>query len=260
MKVIVVSDVHLGYENSDKKSFNIYLDGLQHDYEFTDLVLLGDLVDMWRRDSSGVFLENHDTFEKVLGLGQKVRAHYVAGNHDFHVLKMKGHSYPLNFIKGLDLTDGDYNYRFLHGYEFDQDQKESHMEALCRVMSDEVESIVSDAWSTMTRDLGDLRSMLVDPLMRERRKQQGGLMLKPEIRLKDRLRGIESHVCSIVRPSEILVFGHTHRPFINKAETVVNCGSWVNDSPIHNTYVELHNGKPRLFAFGGEEILERSEC
>lgn len=255
-----MSDVHLGYEQSDKKSFNSFLDGLQHDDEVTDLVLLGDIVDMWRRDSSGVFLENHDTFEKVLGLGTKMCVHYIVGNHDFHLLKIKGHSYPLDFIRGLDLTDGDFNYRFLHGYEFDQDQKESHMEALCRVMSDAVENIESDAWSTMTRGLGDLRSMLVDPLMRERRKQRGGLMLKPEIRLKERLRGIERYVCSIVRSGEILVFGHTHRPFINKAETVANCGSWVNDSTIHNTYIELHNGKPRLYTFGGEEILERSEC
>ena len=260
MKLIVVSDLHLGYENSDKISFNNFLENLQHDNEVTDLVLLGDLFDMWRRDSSGVFLENHDTLEKVLDLRQKMRVHYVAGNHDYHVLKMQGHSYPFNFVKSLELTDGDSKYRFLHGYEFDTDQKETLMEALCRVMSDEIESVESQAWSTMTRDLGDLRSMLADPLMRERRRQQGGLMVKPEIRLKNKLKGIERHVSSIVQPGEILVFGHTHRPFINKIETVANCGSWVSDSPIHNTYIELSSGKPRLFAFGGEEILERSEC
>ncbi len=56
--MFVVSDQHLGYENSDKKSFNQFLDSLLNEREVTDLVLLGDVVDMWRRDASGVFLEN----------------------------------------------------------------------------------------------------------------------------------------------------------------------------------------------------------
>ncbi|MGD1061518.1 MAG: hypothetical protein ABR879_08695, partial [Methanomassiliicoccales archaeon] len=61
MKTIVVSDVHLGSEKSDKEAFNAFLISLHDDNEVTDLVLLGDLVDMWRRDASGVFLENMDT-------------------------------------------------------------------------------------------------------------------------------------------------------------------------------------------------------
>ena len=40
MKVIVVSDLHLGYENSDKLSFSNFLEQLLKDAEITDLVLL----------------------------------------------------------------------------------------------------------------------------------------------------------------------------------------------------------------------------
>ena len=55
----------------------------------------------------------------------------------------------------------------------------------------------------------------------------------------------------------MLIFGHTHQPFINDEENVVNAGCWVNDETPSNTYVELSGGKPRLFVFGGEEIKER---
>ena len=54
-----------------------------------NLVLLGDIVDMWRRDASGVFLENRDTMDRILELPQSIKVHYVAGNHDYHVLHLR---------------------------------------------------------------------------------------------------------------------------------------------------------------------------
>ncbi len=92
LKLTIVSDLHLGYKNADKDSFSRFLDSMQSDKETTDLVLLGDIVDMWRRDASGVFLENWDIVAKIIGLKQKMRIHYVAGNHDYHVLLMRGQS------------------------------------------------------------------------------------------------------------------------------------------------------------------------
>jgi UDP-2,3-diacylglucosamine pyrophosphatase LpxH len=262
LKVVIVSDVHLGYENSDKSSFNSFLDGLREDAEATDFVLLGDIVDMWRRDASGVFLENQDVMKKITALNKKMNVHYVAGNHDYHVLKLQNHSYPFKFEKNLNLLDGELNYRFLHGYEFDPAQQEPFMEALCRVMSDEAGSIESEAWASLTREWSDAKKFFYALLLRRRsfRKTASNLLLNPENRLKDTYGEVEKRACSYVQRGEILVFGHTHRPFINKEEKVVNTGSWVTDAPIHNTFVELLKGKPRLFVFGGEEIKERVEC
>ena len=89
----------------------------------------------------------------------------------------------------------------------------------------------------------------------------GRLHKPPEDRLKESLGKINSTACQQVRPGEVLVFGHTHAPFVNKAENVVNCGSWVKDSNPYDTYVELDGGKPRLFIFGPQEqeITERAE-
>jgi len=259
----VLSDVHLGYEHSDKASFNRFLDRIQQDAEgTTDIVLLGDIVDMWRRDSSGVFLENWDTLQKIMILQSNMRVHYVAGNHDFHVLKLQNHSYPFEFVPKLSLTDGEYKYTFIHGYEFDPLQDAMMMEALCRVMSDEVGSFESGAWATLTRDWSDFQYFLSTLLLRKREKRELAekIQVNPEVRLKETVQGIERRVCSTVQQGEVLVFGHTHRPFINKSENVANCGSWVTDSTVHNTFVELSEGKPKLFVFEGKEIKERIEC
>jgi predicted phosphodiesterase len=85
----------------------------------------------------------------------------------------------------------------------------------------------------------------------------GGVTQPPETRLSKILGDVEHCACSTVKNGEILVFGHTHHPFINQAENVVNSGAWVTDSPVHNTVVELSGGKPRLAIFEGREITER---
>jgi UDP-2,3-diacylglucosamine pyrophosphatase LpxH len=264
MKVVVTSDQHLGYANSDKNAFNAFLDHLAQDSEATHLVLLGDVVDMWRRDASGVFLENDDTMRKVLALKGKLEVYYVAGNHDYHALELQDHSYPFQFQKDLTLRDGRTRYRFVHGYEFDPEQDAIWMEALCRVMSDEIGSFESGFWAQLTRAWSNAKYVLYEIFLFWRKSgtqtRMERLQLTPEARLEKTFGQVESRACASVKPNEILVFGHTHRPFVNKAENVVNSGSWVTDSPIHNTFVELSNGKARLFVFGGQEITERKEC
>ena len=86
-----------------------------------------------------------------------------------------------------------------------------------------------------------------------------GVTQPPEKRLSQILGDIERSACSTVKEGEILVFGHTHHHFINEAENVVNAGSWVADSRIHNTFVELRGGKPKLSIFEGHEITERAQ-
>ena len=114
------------------------------DKELKELVLLGDIVDMWRRDASGVFLENMDTMEIVKGLQKNIKVDYVAGNHDYHVLKLKNRAphyrYPFEFSRELEIVDGGRTIIFMHGYEFEYGHEiglmRPSMEVLCRMMSD----------------------------------------------------------------------------------------------------------------------------
>lgn len=263
MKVVVASDQHLGYVKADKKAFNAFLDNLTQESDVTHFVLLGDVVDMWRRDASGVFLEHHDTLAKILNLKSKgVQVFYVAGNHDYHVLNLDNPAYPLDFRKEVYLTDGRVNYRFVHGYEFDPEQKVPLMAFLCRVMSDKGGVLESELWmdyNSLKNTLSKVEPSFVKADLATITERLHLLHLRPEDRLKDSLGKINLNAYNEVKPGEVLIFGHTHHPFVNKAENVVNAGSWVEDAVIHNTYVELSGGKPRLFVFGGHEITERTE-
>jgi UDP-2,3-diacylglucosamine pyrophosphatase LpxH len=262
MRVIVTSDHHLGYSNADKTAFNAFLDELAQEDNVTHLVLLGDVVDMWRRDASGVFLEAHDTIAKILTLKSKgVQIFYVAGNHDYHVVDLDNPAYPIQFSKELSLTDGQVTYRFIHGYQFDPEQKIPFMAFLCRVMSDKGGALESHLWTDFN-SLNNIFSKIEPSFVKtDIAAIAGRLQRRPEERLRESLVHINSAACKQVKPGEVLVFGHTHAPFVNKAETVANCGSWVKDANPYDTYVELTDGKPRLFIYGAQkqEITERTE-
>ncbi len=259
MAIVAVSDLHLGVDNSDKPAFKRFLESLHSDSNVTDLVLLGDVVDMWRRDSSGVFLENHDVLDLIVDLQKKARVYYVAGNHDFHVLKLQGRGYPFNFVDDLTLQQEGVNCRFVHGYQFDEMQRQHFMESLCHSMSDNKGDRDSSIWAALGRYENDLsRAFNVIDRGRKRRISQA-LQLPPEERLLETLGGLEKKALSTVKPQEVLVFGHTHRPFVNRAENLANTGSWVTTVPVHNTFVRLEGGKPKLFVFEGTEITERAD-
>jgi len=248
----------LGFVSSDKGAFIRFLRQLQGDPSVTDLVLLGDIVDMWRRDSSGVFLENHEVLDLIIDLQKKVHVHYVAGNHDFHLLKLQGREYPITFLRDLTLQQDGLNCRFVHGWEFDEMQHEHFMESLCHAMSDRKGDRATNIWAALNRDEHELtRFFSVVAHGGRKHRTVEVLQLDPQERLKETLKGVERRARSTVQPGEVLVFGHTHRPFVNRAENLVNIGSWLTTDPIHNTFVRLEGGKPKLFVFEGAEITER---
>jgi UDP-2,3-diacylglucosamine pyrophosphatase LpxH len=243
IKIIVVSDVHLGSARCDKAAFNAFLSSLRDDDEVTDLVLLGDIVEMWHRDASGLFLENMDTMQIIKDLKERMTVHWVAGNHDYHLLKLKNraphYNYPFEFKNTLELVDRHHTYRFLHGYEFEYGKELPLMkpvwDMLCHVMSDSDGVTKGERWASVTRKLSDLQYTI---FTQHSENSALGRSLEdgPEERLKDRLGDIEKLAYAATRdkPGELLVFGHTHDAFINKEEDLVNSGSWVKDAPMWN--------------------------
>jgi UDP-2,3-diacylglucosamine pyrophosphatase LpxH len=267
----VVSDVHLGSEDSEKESFNAFLNSLKDDEELTDLVLLGDIVEMWHRDACGVFLENIDTTITLRELKKRINVHWIAGNHDYHLLKLKNraphYAYPLEFKETLDLVDGDRTYRFMHGYEFEYGTETRFirpvLEILCHVMSDSDGVPKDEMWAYLARKMSDIQYSIITERGVEGNLKitTGSLEDGPEIRLKNRIEGIERLAYEEVhdKKGQVLIFGHTHNPFICEGENLVNSGSWVKEGNPHNTYVVLQGGRPRLFVYGGEEIKERKK-
>jgi predicted phosphodiesterase len=139
-------------------------------------------------------------------------------------------------------------------------QREHFMESLCHAMSDQKGDRDLNIWAAINRNKGDLARVYHAIVHGAKlRRTTEILLLDPQERLKETLKGMEKKASSTVQPGEVLVFGHTHRPFVNKAENLANTGSWITTTPIHNTFVRLESGKPRSFVFEGEEITERAD-
>jgi predicted phosphodiesterase len=215
-------------------------------------------------------LEFNDILEEVLGLKSKMNVYCVAGNHDYHLLNLTSagssfsKEYPLQFLPSLDLPKDNPKYLFRHGWEFDPAQHPSIMEILCYNLSNEEGKIRSDIWDVLTKSI---KSDVVDKVkgildgFEGKEKYLSSILSPPSERLKSNLGLVEHAACSSPRePGQILIFGHTHRPFVNTANDVVNAGSWVADAQITNTYVELDGNNVRLMQYGAGEITKREKC
>ena len=101
-KCIVVSDVHLGTEDSNRDKFTEFIENLGDDVE--RLVLLGDIFDFWRRDPVGVLLENIDMVQKLLSLEPEINVFFVVGNHDFHLIQFPESYFGVKFDLRYDLS------------------------------------------------------------------------------------------------------------------------------------------------------------
>jgi UDP-2,3-diacylglucosamine pyrophosphatase LpxH len=242
---------------------------LRDDPQVTDLVLLGDIVDMWRRDASGVFLENMETVQILQDLKTKINVHWIAGNHDYHLLKLKNRAphyrYPFMFKREMEIKDGGRTIRFMHGYEFEYGHElwllRPSLDILCHIMSDYEGVGEERLWDFLTRRLLDLHyTVLTQALERRLKRLPRSLNDGPEERLKEKkLEVVERRAYDVVRgmKDRLLVFGHTHHAFVGAREDILNTGSWVTDSPVYKTYAVIEAGKPKLFVYGGGEITDR---
>ena len=266
MVTLAVSDIHLGYSESNVDAFNAFLRETIKRNDVEAFVILGDCIDMWRRDVSGLFLENHQTTELILALKQKTDFHYVVGNHDYHLQDLVDHKYPFQFEKNLTLPKKDVTYVFKHGWEFDDEQSVPVMELLCDNLSDEGGQIRSDIWTWITARAKDLKS--IEQVIKknsekgffffhkntERIQYFQRLLTPPKDRLSTAFSGVEKKAAASVEEGQLLIFGHTHRPFVSPSQNLVNTGSWVSDEKTFNTWVELDGKNIRLMQFGVGDI------
>jgi UDP-2,3-diacylglucosamine pyrophosphatase LpxH len=255
---VVASDQHLGYSNSNVGPFRDFLGTLAQRDDVDTFVILGDFVDMWRRDVSGLFLEFNDVLERVLALQQKMKVACVAGNHDFHLLNLANPGYPLKFMKDTAIEGDGVEYVLKHGWEFDPEQQEPIMELLCHNLSDDQGRLRSDVWDELNKIGGSVLDSVRDLVnLPDRDDRLQHLMSPPEVRLAGTFSTVENNAISSVESDQILVFGHTHHPFLNAAKNVANSGSWVSNETTTNTYVELEGKQVRIMQQGSGDITSQ---
>jgi|SRR5579872_3851881 len=273
MVIVVATDQHLGYDRSNADDFSHFLNTLSKRNDVTDFVLLGDFIDMWRRDVSGLFLEFKDILQQVLDLRSTMHVYCIAGNHDYHLLKFSldenpyKKCYSIQFLDKLDLPLDNPKYLFRHGWEFDPLQHPELMEILCYNLSDTNGKLRSEVWDALTKSIKNEVIGEVEKIFGKvtgKNNYLETILMPPRDRLKTTSDLVENNACKYEKNNgQILVFGHTHRPFVNTDCNVVNAGSWVSDAEISNTYVELDGDKTHLMQYNDGnpvEITTRQRC
>ncbi|MGD0177669.1 MAG: UDP-2,3-diacylglucosamine diphosphatase [Candidatus Bathyarchaeia archaeon] len=242
MRIVVISDVHLGYHDSDAAAFSQFLDAQLSDRP-DQVILLGDIFDFWRRSDADLLLENQGVVEKLFQLPIV----FVRGNHDFSMAKLF-HRYPqlsvFNVETKVTLRNQKSTFYLCHGYELEVftsmetigiDAYEAFAEAMCHA-GETGGAAASFLWSIYEKLS---RGYLTDK--RELLKAVGDTPAEARTTLQKVDAFAKSAVRSIplgLKPSDVLIFGHTHRPFINGR--TVNTGSWiVDENKQEHTYAEI---------------------
>jgi UDP-2,3-diacylglucosamine pyrophosphatase LpxH len=250
--IIVASDVHLGYEHADKPSFMSFLNEIGGTLGQTDhLILLGDIFDFWRRNNVSVLLENEDVIEKLESFSTKI--HYIPGNHDFTFARLNPMgTVPFNIEKTLKLQDAGRAFTFIHGYQLEVltnfepltiEEYEDLCFSLCQRTGDFLGDLLSFLWDSIHLSFkrGDKRRDMVQAVgdVPERRRDMHKIDRLARSPAKDIFLGLGK--------TDRVIFGHTHRPFLEKL--AANAGCWVLDASMKNTYLKIENGEMNLLQY-----------
>jgi len=252
--IVIISDIHLGYEKCNRDSFESFVTTylLQEDIDY--LILLGDIIDFWRRSAENVLRENKEILTQLSDLNAK--KYYILGNHDYTLPQLT--QLQFTFRKNLLLQSGQKKFRFIHGYQIEYASSLQFYEGLCTVLctsGDETGQILSDAWNFYQLKIREIpfEEIINEPRLSNLSKEELGeivelIMRYPEERPlygKFTQQEIDEYRKRAgVGPDEFLVYGHTHNPCVKRNEA--NAGSWVSDSRRPNSYLTIEDGKVDL--------------
>jgi len=234
----------LGYHDSDTTAFSQFLDSQLKDKP-DQVILLGDMFDFWRRSDADLLLQSQSIVEKLFQLPIV----YVRGNHDFSMAKLF-QRYPqlpvFNVEPKVTLQNQKSTFYLCHGYELEVftsmetigiDAYEAFAEAMCHAgeTGGATASFLWSIYQKLSRGyLSDKHKLL---------KTIGDTPAE----IRTTLQKVDTFAKSVARsvplglkPSDVLIFGHTHRPFIDRTTRTVNTGSWiVDENKQEHTYAEI---------------------
>jgi len=257
--IIVVSDVHLGYDKCNYNAFASFLNKCNSS-SIDHLVLLGDLFDFWRSNNAHIVMAKRyaEIFDRLGNLAIK-NIHYIVGNHDYYMLRLNERYekeygttvFPFTIRPSLRLHDNGSSFYFIHGYELEvllnlKPLDIEHYETLSDHMcfgGDVVGGVASNMWDIIQKLDAKRRFTDLNKVPHER---------KTIDNIEEFAKSKGVYMLLGMKPDEKLVFGHTHKPFINDDRTIVNTGSWVNETSnkqSQNTYVKISKGQMELKRF-----------
>jgi UDP-2,3-diacylglucosamine pyrophosphatase LpxH len=256
--IVAVSDVHLGeegYKEQDEQ-FSNFIDYARDDLltEGGDFVLVGDIFDFWRKDSVEILNAYEETITKLMSFPNKVKVHYVIGNHDYYMSEMPEYfnKKPFgDFGMNTDVNDKEC-FRFIHGYQLEvmanpytKDMK--LYESLAKQLSYHpaiTSNAASGIWHVITT-LTQNESKYLTSMLERPSSRLGG-----EHRSKDRIDTLaksKARQFLLGGTFDWLVYGHTHHPFMDKDTRTINTGSWGRNGDQNKMwYLAIKDGSPEL--------------
>jgi UDP-2,3-diacylglucosamine pyrophosphatase LpxH len=266
-KAIIVSDLHLGYEKCNVTAFTDFLadqisKGNSKEYS---IFILGDLWDLWRKHD---IIYSQESDEVLSLINQFKDVYYLPGNHDHITLDAPEH-FPdfncYNIRRYFRIKSGEKNFFLVHGHE---------LEVLSKLISlkpSEYDKI-SDELCRMNDTEGNIASYLHD--MYHKVFKQGQPQITDFLQTAEQREGMDAidkfakskarYPLLGMQLNDILIFGHTHRPYIDIENSVVNTGAWTadmlipkwfeeeygQDNACYGSHVEINNGDYKLVPYG----------
>lgn len=268
MTIVVVSDVHLGATGTDEKVFIDFLKSL--DDKVDHLVLLGDIIDMWRRDFTKVMMECTKSLELLRQLSKIMKVHYVVGNHDYYMLRLselQENRFPFEVTKTTVIKSNLIEFFFMHGYQLEvlcnpyyksMKTYEIFSENLC-LAGDDTGNAADCLWKSyqscisvlnnfkrIPGNISDaLKSMMEVPETRLKN-NQGHFIIEP---IDELAASPVKQLLFCIQPEQFLIYGHTHREYVDEKNRVANSGCWGVDNDRKYSYLEIKDDKvfPKKF-------------
>ena len=200
--------------------------------------------------------------EILHGIGTlPAKVHYVIGNHDYYLLRLSGRNpggLPFPVEKNIRLphpADPARGYFFTHGYEMDVlanyemiwdiETYEKIADRLC--FSDNTTGTIS----SIAYDL--LEKLNYRSLKTEVRKLNLPARKRNLLLAHDSLSYLDlfaqskaAYLLLGMMPADVLVYGHTHVPYVSPDSTVANTGSWCCDCPGDEQFTYLRIDGDRI--------------
>jgi len=247
-KTIVLSDIHLGTNNSKAKEVVRFL----KNNSCEKLILNGDIIDGWQLRKSGKWKKKHTRFFRIiLKMIEKKETEviYIRGNHDDFL----DHILPFNFA-GISIKkdhihlSGDKKYLVLHGDIFDAIT--THLR-----------------WLAMLGDIGYTFLLWVNKMYNNYRIKRGLPYYSLSQAIKQKVKGAVSYISDyeneLVKYAKLkgcqgVICGHIHHPAISQYGdvTYMNSGDWVESL---SALVEDYDGKWELILYSSLVSEEDNE-
>jgi UDP-2,3-diacylglucosamine pyrophosphatase LpxH len=232
-----ISDLHLGTRTSNAEAVLQFL----RDYDFENLYVVGDLIDIWSMRRARYWPQQHnDIIQKILRKARKgARVVYIPGNHDELVADFIGSYGNIDISPStIHITAKGERILIIHGHELD--------------------TIVQNVkWLTFLGDVGYQFLLSLNPTINLFRRRFGlgywSLSAYAKKRVKDAVSFIGRFEEEIVHYAkrfsvDAVLCGHIHSAAIRKIEqiTYYNCGDWVESC---SALVEQLDGSIELVAY-----------